>query len=236
MSDWSYEPTPDFDKTPAQRIGMFPRHPDMLVYAMRLALQVWMRFWLRVYNRFRVFGRENLPLDKPFVMVSNHGSHFDAVCLLAALPLSRIQRAYPAAAKDYFFTTLTKTAFFAVTMNAMPFDRLENPRRSIEMCRELLATPGHVLILFPEGTRTTTGEIAPFKQGIGYLVAGTDVPVVPCFLDGAYRAWPKGGYIPRPRKLTLRIGKPISFADVPNDKEGAKRIAAELETAVRALV
>lgn len=235
MSEWSYEPTPDFDKTPAQKLGMFPRQPDMLVYAMRLALHVVARGFLRVYNRFRVIGRENLPLERPFVMVANHGSHLDAICLLSALPLMRIQRSYPAAAKDYFFTTMTKTAFFAVTMNAMPFDRRENPRESIDLCRELLATPRHALILFPEGTRTTSGEMAPFKPGIGFLVAGTDIPVVPCFLGGAYRAWPKGAWIPRPRKLTLRIGPPMSFAGVPNDKEGARRVAAELEAAVKGL-
>ena len=81
------------------------------------------------------------------------------VTLLSALPLTRIQHAYPAAAKDYFFTSMPTIAFSAVVMNAMPFDRKENPRESLALCRELLETPGHVLILFPEGTRTTTGEL-----------------------------------------------------------------------------
>jgi len=235
VSDWQYQPTPDFDKTPADRLRMFPRHPDMLVYGVRFVLHALVRVWLRVYNRFRITGREHLPLDRPFVIVANHASHLDAICLLSALPLARIQKAYPAAAKDYFFTTLTKTAFFAVTMNAMPFDRRENPRESIDLCRELLATPGHVLILFPEGTRSTTGELAPFKPGIGFLVAGTNVPVVPCYLDGAYRAWPKGAWIPRPRKLELRIGEPVTFAEVVSEKEGAKMIAAALQRAVEGL-
>ena len=230
--EWEYRPTGDFDKSPIERLSAFPRHPDMFVYAVRFAVHALLRVWLRVWHRYAVRGREHLPLDRPFVMVANHSSHLDALSLLCALPLRRIQKAYPAAAKDYFFTTLPKIAFSAVVVNAMPFDRKENPRESLDVCRDLLATPEHVLILFPEGTRTTTGALNPFKPGIGFLIAGTPVPVVPCFLAGAFRAWPKGGWFPRPYKLELRIGAPLVFADESADKDGAKRVAAKLEEQV----
>ncbi len=171
MERWDYQPTADFGKTPLEKLSAFPRQPDMLVYSVRLVLHVLIRTWLRIYHRFRITGREHLPKDRPFAMVANHASHLDAVTLLSALPLLRIQKAYPAAAKDYFFTSMPKIAFSAVVMNAMPFDRKENPRDSLSLCRDLLETPGHVLILFPEGTRSTTGELAPFKPGIGFLTA-----------------------------------------------------------------
>lgn len=235
MQEWDYQPTADFDKSPLDKLRAFPRQPDMLVYAVRLALHAVIRVWLRVYHRYAVKGREHLPREQPFVLVANHSSHLDAIALLSALPLRSIQKTYPAAAKDYFFTTMPKVAFSAIVVNAMPFDRKENPRESIDLCRELLETPRHALILFPEGTRSTTGELAPFKPGIGFLIAGTTIPVVPCYLEGAYRAWPKGAWIPRPRKLTLRIGEPIVFGDAGADKEGAKRVAALLEEAVRSL-
>jgi 1-acyl-sn-glycerol-3-phosphate acyltransferase len=235
MDSWQYEPTADFDKSPLDKLRMFPRQPDMLVYALRLVVHALLRMWLAVYHRYRVIGRELLPLDRPFVLVANHGSHLDALALLSALPLSRIQKAYPAAAKDYFFTSMPKVAFSAVVVNAMPFDRKENPRESLAICRDLLETPEHILILFPEGTRTTTGEIASFKPGIGFLTAGTGITVVPCHLAGAYRAWPKGAWLPRPRRLTLRIGSPLTFADLPADKDGAKAVATKLEAAVKEL-
>jgi 1-acyl-sn-glycerol-3-phosphate acyltransferase len=235
MTEWEYRPTDDFDKSPIERLRTFPRQPDMFVYGVRLALHALMRIWMRIYHRYRVLGREHLPLDRPFVMVANHASHLDAISLLSALPLRRIQKAYPAAAKDYFFTTLPKIAFSAVAMNAMPFDRRENPRESLDLCRELLETPRHVLILFPEGTRSATGEVGAFKPGIGFLVAGTPTPVVPCFLEGAFRAWPKGAWIPRPRKLTLHIGEAMTFADVAEGKEGARIVAGRLEEAVTLL-
>jgi 1-acyl-sn-glycerol-3-phosphate acyltransferase len=235
METWDYEPTADFDKTPLEKLSVFPRQPDMLVYAVRLALHAVVRVWLRVYHRFRITGREHLPLDRPFAMVANHASHLDAVTLLSALPLPRIQKAYPAAAKDYFFTSMPKIAFSAVVMNAMPFDRKENPRDSLTLCRDLLETPGHVLILFPEGTRSPDGQLGTFKPGIGFLTAGTDITVVPCYLQGAHRAWPKGAFIPRPRKLTLRIGEAMTFEKEAADKDGAKVVAGRLREAVELL-
>jgi 1-acyl-sn-glycerol-3-phosphate acyltransferase len=235
MESWEYQPTADFDKSPIEKLRMFPRQPDMLVYALRFVVHLFLRAWLRIYHRYRVIGRENLPLDRPFVLVANHASHLDALSLLSALPLRRIQRAYPAAAKDYFFTSMPKIAFSAVVVNAMPFDRKENPRDSLAICRQLLETPRHILILFPEGTRSADGAIAAFKPGIGFLTAASDIAVVPAHLEGAYRAWPKGAFIPRPRKLTLRIGAPMTFAEFTSDKEGAKAIAARLEDAVKRL-
>jgi 1-acyl-sn-glycerol-3-phosphate acyltransferase len=232
MDSWHYEPTADFDRTPVERLKNFPRQPDLLVYAARTIANIVIRAVFRIWNRFEIIGRENLPKDGSFVLVANHGSHLDAVAMLAALPLRKIHRAFPAAASDYFFTNVSKLVFSAVVVNAMPFDRKENPRQSLELCRQLLESPGHILILFPEGTRTPDGAIARFKPGIGFLIAGSSIPVVPCYLGGAYRAWPKGKWMPRPRKLKLFIGTPRTFADRAPEKNDAVAIADELREAV----
>lgn len=232
MSDWQYAPTPDYDQSPIERLKNFPRQPHMVVYALRSIANLIVRAILRVFHRIEIIGRENLPATESFVLVANHSSHLDAPALLAALPWKQIHRAFPAAAADYFFTNLPAVAFSAIVMNAMPFDRKENPKHSVDLCRQLLESPGHVLILFPEGTRTVTGEIGPFKPGIGFLIAGTSVPIVPCHIDGAYRAWRKGDWVPRPRKLTLRIGSPLRFVDKKPVKEDAVAIAATLRDQV----
>jgi len=232
MNDWRYEPTPDYDQSPIERLENFPRHPNLIVYALRSIANVLMRAILHVFHRIEIIGRENLPASESFVFVANHSSHLDAPALLAALPLKQIHRAFPAAAADYFFTNLPAVAFSAIVMNAMPFDRKENPKQSVDLCRQLLESPGHVLILFPEGTRTVDGEIGPFKPGIGFLIAGTHVPIVPCHIDGAYRAWRKGHWMPRPRKLTLRIGSPLRFDDKRPAKDDAVAIAETLRSQV----
>ena len=99
-------------------------------------------------------------------------------------------------------------------------------------CAELLANPGNILILFPEGTRTTTGELGRFRSGIGRLIIGTDVPVLPCHLDGGFRAWPKGKILPRPLRLSLRIGSPRRYANLEENAESVKTICCDLQQAV----
>lgn len=232
MDSWRYEPTGDFDQAPIQRLKNFPRHPNFTVYTLRSLANLLIRGGLRLWNRMEVEGRENLPSEGSFVMIANHSSHLDTLALLAALPLRKIHRAFPAAASDYFFTDLPKIVFSAVIVNAMPFDRRDNPLRSLDLCRQLLETPGHILILFPEGTRTSDGTIGGFKPGIGFLIAGSDIPVVPCNITGAFQAWRKGMWLPRPRKLRVMIGSPLSFADRKPVRPDVDEITKELRNAV----
>lgn len=235
MTPWSYEPAADLDKSVIERLRHFPREPDMLVYGLRSAAALMLRGWLRLYHRFTIAGAENLPADGSFILVANHASHLDTLCLLSALPLRKLHRAFPAAAKDYFFVSVHRLAMAAIVVNALPFGRQSQIRQSLELCRQLLANPGNILILFPEGSRTKTGQMGEFRPGIGLLVAGTDIPVVPCHLNGAFRAWPKGKILPRPRAVHLQIGAPLKFNHYSAGKDAAEQIGAELGKAVRDL-
>jgi 1-acyl-sn-glycerol-3-phosphate acyltransferase len=120
-------------------------------------------------------------------------------------------------------------------VNALPFQRQTNARQSLNLCDQLLANPGNILLLFPEGTRSSSGELREFKPGVGLLLAGKNIPVVPCHLDGAYRAWPKGRWIPRPRAIRLTIGQPRCFADFAPGKASALEICRELRDDVERL-
>lgn len=233
---WQYEPAADLDQSLAQRLRRFPREPDLLVYSLRSAAAIALRGWLRLYHRLRIAGRENLPAGGSFIMVANHASHLDTLCLLAALPLRKLHRAFPAAAQDYFFVRLPRLAAAAVFVNAMPFARDRHARHSLDICRALLANPGNILILFPEGSRTTTGRLAAFRPGIGCLVAGTDVPVVPCALHGTFDAWPKGALLPHPHPVRLTIGRPRTYGALPQTRESADAVAADLSRAISELL
>ncbi|HWP59600.1 MAG TPA: lysophospholipid acyltransferase family protein [Candidatus Acidoferrales bacterium] len=235
MKDWRYDTAADLEEPIIERLRRFPREPDMLVYGLRSLAALGLRGWLRVYHRLEIIGRENLPSDGSFVMVANHSSHLDALCLLAALPLRELHRAFPAAASDYFFTSIPRVALSAVVVNALPFRRTTHIRQSLALCRQLLANPGNILIIFPEGTRSVTGQVNEFKSGIGILVAGTTIPVVPCYLSGAFAAWPKGNILPRPKRLRLILGAPRRFESVSPNHAGARRVADELRRAVMEL-
>jgi 1-acyl-sn-glycerol-3-phosphate acyltransferase len=235
MGPWHYQPARDLDQPMIERLRRFPREPDMLVYGLRLVTTLFCRGWLRSFHRLSILGRENLPAEGSFVMVANHASHLDVLCLLAALPLARIHRAFPAAARDYFFESTPLTFLATVAVNAMPFDRRSSPRQSLGFCHRVLETPGNALILFPEGTRSTSCAAGEFKPGIGLLVAGTNYPVVPCYIEGAHRAWPKGAWLPRPGKVRVRIGPPQQFSQHGRGKDSALRIAGALREAVLSL-
>ncbi|MBI3550591.1 MAG: 1-acyl-sn-glycerol-3-phosphate acyltransferase [Elusimicrobia bacterium] len=234
VETWRYETAADLEQPYVERLRNFPREPDMLVYAIRSLAALALRLWLKAFHRFEVVGRENLPVGRSFVLVANHGSHLDTLCLLSALPLSTLHRAFPAAAADYFFESVPRIWVAAVLVNALPFARKVHIRQSMELCRRLLETPGNVLLLFPEGTRATAPGLQPFKPGIGALLAGRDVLAVPCLLQGTFEAWPKGGW-PRPRRVRLIIGAPRGYAALPRGRDSATQVAADLESAVRAL-
>ena len=234
MNEWQYDTAEDLTQSLTERLRHFPREPDMLVYGVRSLAALMIRSWLRCYHRFTVSGRENLPLSGSFVLVANHSSHLDALCLLAALPISKLHRTFPAAAADYFFESLPRIWVAAVVVNALPFKREAHVRQSLALCQQLLVNSGNILLLFPEGTRSQTGEMGRFKPGIGMLLAGRDVTVVPCYLDGAFRAWRKGALLPRPSKVALRIGAGRNYHEWPANKESALAIAADLQQAVTA--
>jgi 1-acyl-sn-glycerol-3-phosphate acyltransferase len=235
MELWHYDPPPDLAQPLVERLRRFPREPDMLVFGVRGLSAVVLRGWLKLYHRFTVVGRENLPSEGSYVMVANHCSHLDTLCLQAALPLRKLHRAFPAAAKDYFFVSTPRVLLAAIVTNALPFDRKLDPRQGLELCGHLLDNPGNVLIVFPEGTRSETGELRPFKPGLGLLLAGRDVPVVPCLLEGTFAALPKGTSIPRPRSICLRIGTPRRYGDRRAGKRSAMEICSDLHDAVAAL-
>jgi 1-acyl-sn-glycerol-3-phosphate acyltransferase len=235
MRKWVYASVRDLEQSPADHLCHFPRKPNMVVHGLRSLSALIIRGLLRVYNHFEIIGHQNLRTNRSLVMVANHCSHIDTLCLLSALPLRKLHRAFPAAASDYFFQTVPRLWAAAILVNALPFARQTRVRRTLSLCRDLLATPGTILIIFPEGTRSTTGEVGEFKSGIGALVAGRDVAVTPCFIDGSFRAWPKGKRFPRPRKVRLIVGTPRNYRDRGTDKAEVCGITAELRDAVNEL-
>jgi 1-acyl-sn-glycerol-3-phosphate acyltransferase len=235
MKTWHYDSACDIDQPLVDRLRRFPREPDMLVYGVRALVALVIRGWLRIYHRLEIIGHENLRANHSLVIVANHSSHLDTLCLLAALPLRKLHRAFPAAAADYFFQSAPRTLVAAVVTNALPFARRVRIRQSLSICSKLLNDPENILIIFPEGTRSQTGQIQEFKSGIGALVAGRDVTVLPCYLQGAFRAWPKGRRLPHPKKVRLIVGAPRNYSSHTANKIDVCTIAAELHRAVKEL-
>lgn len=232
---WRFRPARDLDLAPGARFRSVRREPGLLSLAAHAAWSALVRVYLAAWHRYRVAGREHLPADAPFVLVANHASHLDALALGAALPARLAARAYALAAGDVFFESDGLAAFAALALNALPMRRRKVAAGDLKDLRARLIEEPCILVLFPEGTRVRDGRMIPFKPGIGMLVGGTAVAVVPCWIDGAFAAMPPGATWPRPKRLRVILGEPRTFAGRVNDKAGWMAIAAELEAAVAAL-
>jgi long-chain acyl-CoA synthetase len=135
------------------------------------------------------------------------------------------------AAADYIYRIHLLGTAATLALNAFPFYREGPVRASLEYCGELMDR-GWSVLLYPEGTRSPTGKLLPFKSGIGLLAAGLRVPVVPIAVTGTHAVLPKGAKYPRPGAVAVRFGAPVNLR--PTDDYLA--VAAMLEHTVERLV
>lgn len=235
MKPWKLEPARDLDLPLREKWKSLRRESEGVETLAHLAWGCVISGYLKVFHRLQVEGREHLPAQMPFVLVANHCSHLDALCLCAPLPWKERDRVFPIAAGDTFFQTSWSSAFAVGLLNALPMWRRRAGTQALHQLRERLVEEPCAYILFPEGTRSRTGQMAPFKAGLGMMVAGTNVPVVPCHLTGTWQAWPPDQKRPKSGKITLRIGPALHFEEELDQREGWERIAHATEAAVRAL-
>jgi len=184
-------------------------------------------------------GLTHVPASGPYILAANHCSHLDSVAIRQVLG-ARASALHVMGAKDYFFDTRLKSWFFTTFLNALPFDREENAAESLATCKTVLDS-GRAILLFPEGTRSVSGELQAFKPGIGVLGMELDVPVIPVYLRGTYEALPKGRSVPRSAKIRVVIGPPVTFESLKKERgavpptELYRRAAAELRARIEAL-
>jgi 1-acyl-sn-glycerol-3-phosphate acyltransferase len=194
--------------------------------------QAFCRTFFLCYCRLTVEGREHIPVP-PFIVCSNHTSHIDSAVLMTAsgLPFSTFALL---GARDYFFASWKIGFVVSRFMNVIPIDRqaqARSLRQSLAMCGDFLQRTQGNLILYPEGTRSSNGEIQAFKKGAGLFAVELGVPVVPAYIEGARRILAKGEFLPRPGSITVRFGEPIRFASDALDSltaRGLRKTAVEL--------
>jgi 1-acyl-sn-glycerol-3-phosphate acyltransferase len=232
--DWQFKTARDHALTPRERLASLKREGGLASLACHWLWRQVIRFYLRAFHRLSVTGLDNLP-EPPFVMVANHASHLDILALATVLPARYLERVHPIAADDAFFSSFASSVFAAFAVNAFPLKRKAARPKDLALLRARLVEDRLIYILFPEGTRSRDGQMAPFKAGIGALLAASEVPVVPCFLAGAFAALPAHRRLPLPRPLRLSLGKPLSFAQSANDRAGWFAVAQTCESEVRRL-
>ncbi|PIE20821.1 MAG: 1-acyl-sn-glycerol-3-phosphate acyltransferase [Arachnia propionica] len=167
--------------------------------------------------RVRVHGGSHLDsLEPPFVVFANHSSHLDAPLIFGALPWRLSRFLATGAAGDYFYNKWWKGAPMSLFFNAYPIQRqLSTKRKSKKRGKRglsaALLADGIPLLIFPEGSRSRTGAMGPFKPGVASLCISNGAPALPMALVGAYDAWPpQQRHLPKGRpEIHVVIGRPM---------------------------
>jgi 1-acyl-sn-glycerol-3-phosphate acyltransferase len=163
--------------------------------------------------RWKVAGRENVPSDRAVVVCGNHQSNVDPPVMFRAVhPRLRVLYKH-----EIDQIPLLPRAFKMAGF--IPIDRRnrEAAHRSIEKGAAGLRA-GHSFLIFPEGSRSRTDDLLPFKKGGFRMAIKAGAPIVPVAISGGRAAMVKGSFIIRPATLTLRIGTPVETRDVTVDQ------------------
>jgi 1-acyl-sn-glycerol-3-phosphate acyltransferase len=182
--------------------GVDPRHRNWVWRSIQFVLQNAFAFWFQ----YRARGIEKLPAGGALFLI-NHQSFLDPLLVGVGLrrPVSYL-------ARDSLFRVpiigwvLRKTYVLPICRESAGTESL---RLSINRCRQ-----GYYVGVFPEGTRTRTGEVGDFKPGFVAIARRSGVPVIPVGIAGAFEAYPRGVRIPRPSRIRVVFGDPIEAAEV----------------------
>jgi 1-acyl-sn-glycerol-3-phosphate acyltransferase len=184
----------------------------------------------RCITRVRVEGAiDAIPREGSLILASNHISNADGVIIGGWLTPRLGRRIHWLGKREMFDWPVV--GWMARNGGVVPVDRSKADAEAFRLAQRVLQA-GEVLMVFPEGTRSPTGELQRPKDGLAMLALRTGATIVPIGLSNTDRVWPKGRLVPTPGKhATMRVGEPIRLADeLPEglDRKSQKAAATDL--------
>ncbi|MCM1078842.1 MAG: AMP-binding protein [Bacteroidales bacterium] len=171
----------------------------------------------KVYNSLKVRGTENIPKKGPFIIAANHQSFMDGPLVMAGVDFSQIKDCYFYATEEHVQNPVVK--YLARHNNIILMEK-RNLKNSILKLAQVLKQ-GKNVVIFPEGSRTHSGEIGRFKKMFAILAIELDIPVLPVCIRGAYDALPRGKHVMNTSHIDveyLPVVKPSGTYDEFADK------------------
>ena len=191
------------DPVPADYLKEFKSPLEIFRPLFYLIANLICRFYLKV----RVFGLENIPKDRPYIIAPNHVSALDQTMVSYAIGSKRRNQMYTLAVK-HFYDRFFPRIFMKIAANVMRIDSEKDFFPAIRAAVKVIKL-GKIIYINPEGTRSETGELLPFRVGVGMLAVETGVPIVPVYIHGTYKSMPPGKVFPKPSRVTVSFGEPI---------------------------
>lgn len=199
--------------------------PDHITPFIRFGALV-ARTILRCLTRVTVEGAfDRIPRDGPLIIASNHLSNADGVVVGGWLTPRLGRRIHWLGKREMVEWPILGR--FARAGSVHPVDRGAADVEAFRLAQRIL-DEGHVLVVFPEGTRSTTGGLQEAKDGLALLALRSGAPILPVGVSGTDRFWPRGSFPRLGGRVGLRVGEPFRVSDVvPDgvDRKTAKRLA-----------
>jgi long-chain acyl-CoA synthetase len=184
----------------------------------------------------RIEGESNVPTHTNFIVAPNHTSHLDTGLVKKALGKNVAEQTVAVAAADYWFDTKYKRAYMNNFTTLVPIERTGSLRQSLRHVTQIL-NEGYNALIFPEGGRQESGQIAEFKPIIGYLALNQKVGILPIYIWGTYEAFPKGMIIPPTKsigaKIGAKVGRFLEYEELAKMVEGVPNTEAYRLVAAR---
>lgn len=184
----------------------------------------------------RIEGEGNVPQHVNFIVAPNHTSHIDTGLVKKALGKDVAEQTVAVAAADYWFDTKYKRAYMNNFTTLVPIERTGSLRQSLRHVTQIL-NEGYNALIFPEGGRQESGQIAEFKPIIGYLALNQKIGILPIYIWGTFDAFPKGTIIPKSKsigaKVGVKVGKFLEYDELKAMTEGVPNTEAYRLVAAR---
>ncbi len=168
----------------------------------------------------RAHGRRNVPREGGVILAANHASFLDPIAVGCALG-----RPADFLARQTLFD-VPGLGFLLSRIRVHPVKRGEGDVRAMRRAIALVKQ-GACLLVFPEGTRTSDGQIQALRAGVGILARHTEAPVVPTWIEGSFKAWPRSRAFPVPEPVTVWFEEAIPPGGEPERIAAAVRDAWE---------
>lgn len=157
-----------------------------------------------LFFKYRVYGRRNVPKHGAVIIASNHASYLDPIFVGCGMrrPLNFMAR--DSLFRNFFFGNLIRLVnSFPVKRN---FQDVGAMRAAVSRLKK-----GRPLLIFPEATRTRDGNLREAKAGISFLSHAGCAPVVPVYIKGNFKVWPKGAKFIKPAPVAVFFGAALDF-------------------------
>jgi long-chain acyl-CoA synthetase len=170
---------------------------------LNLGATLWLKILFKLFFDLKIYGRQRLGLGS-YILCPNHGSFLDGFLLFAAVPQALRSRLHFLGYNNYFDGPVVKD--IARYMHVVSVNSARHLIPAMQASANILRQGG-ALGIFPEGARTLTGELRPFKKGVAVLAQEAGVPLVPVYIHGSFRAWGPNTRFPRPHPIQIIFGR-----------------------------